>query len=180
MERYQEGDAEAFKSLFERYEGLLYNFFLRRLGNPADCEDLYQKTFMKLHQARESYEPGRPFRPWLFTIAYNLFRDELRRKGTWHKSAYEETEPEAGVQKQESEAEKAAHKRELATRVREAVNRLPEMQRQVVLMSKFEGLSLADISRVTGQTENAVKQMAHRAFLNLREMLQDQVEEERK
>lgn len=169
MELYQEGDAAAFRTLFNRYEGLLYNFFLRRLGNPADAEDHYQKTFLRLHQARQDYDPSQPFRPWLFTIAYNLFRDELRRRGGFPEVAQAPGQGEA-VSPEASPESKAAG-RMTAERVREAVLRLPEMQRQVVLMSKFEGLSYGEVARITGQSENAVKQMAHRAFVNLKEAL---------
>lgn len=175
MARYQEGDSQAFTELFGRYEGLLYNFFLRRLRDPGLCEDLYQKAFLNLHKARDRYDPRLRFRPWFFTIAYNLYRDELKRR-----SAARE-EPGEAVEFAQAPAgdapESEALGSEAARKVREAVAALPELQREVIELSRYEGLSYAEIGRVTGRTENAVKQAAHRAFEGLREKLAPLFEE---
>lgn len=169
MARYQEGDSQAFTELFGRYEGLLYNFFLRRLRDPGLCEDLYQKAFLNLHKARDRYDPRMQFRPWFFTIAYNLYRDELKRRSAAREDSREDLESSPAPV--EVAPESAALGSEAARKVREAVTALPEVQREVIELSRFEGLSYAEIGRVTGRTENAVKQAAHRALEGLRKKL---------
>lgn len=175
MALYQEGNAQAFTELFGRYEGLLYNFFLRRLRDPGLCEDLYQKAFLNLHKARDRYDAGLKFRPWFFTIAYNLYRDELKRRSAVREELGEGMESAPAPAEAAPEAE--ALGLETSRRVREAVAALPEVQREVIELSRFEGLSYAEIGRVTGRTENAVKQAAHRAFEGLREKLAPLFEE---
>lgn len=169
MTLYQEGDAQAFSELFSRYERLLYNFFLRRLREPGLCEDLYQKAFLNLHKARDRYDPRLKFRPWVFTIAYNLYRDELKRRSTIREELREGLESVPAPPEAAPESE--ALGLETSRKVREAVAALPEAQREVIELSRFEGLSYAEIGRVTGRTQNAVKQAAHRGFVGLRERL---------
>lgn len=175
MALYQEGDAQAFTELFGRYEGLLYNFFLRRLRDPGLCEDLYQKAFLNLHKARDRYDPRLKFRPWFFTIAYNLYRDEIKRRSAAREDSRENLESSPAPVEAAPESEALGS--EAARKVREAVAALPELQREVIELSRYEGLSYAEIGRVTGRAENAVKQAAHRAFQGLREKLAPLFEE---
>ncbi|HEX9384404.1 MAG TPA: sigma-70 family RNA polymerase sigma factor, partial [Gemmatimonadaceae bacterium] len=80
MAAYQAGNQDAFGELFERYAGRVYGFLVRRLGDVATAEDLHQEAFLRLHRARDSYNPERPFRAWLFTIVHNLVNDSLRSR----------------------------------------------------------------------------------------------------
>ncbi len=169
MALYQEGEIEAFTELFGRYERMLYNFFLRRVRDTSLSEDLYQKTFLRLHQARDRFETSRAFRPWLFTIAYNLYRDELKKKAS-SKETVTESSPESAWDA-EPAPETDALNQELSTRVRAAVASLPDVQREVIELSRFEGCSYAEIGKITGKSANAVKQAAHRAMRGLRERL---------
>ena len=76
------GDREALGELLERHSGHLFNFFALQVRNSALAEDLVQEVFMRVIRARERFEPGRPFRPWLWTIAHNLARNARRRRAT--------------------------------------------------------------------------------------------------
>src|SRR5262249_24798989 len=78
MLAYAEGDQDAFEELFGRYAARLFNFLLRACGNRAVAEDLFQVTFLRLHQARRNYVAG-TFKAFLFAIALNLLRDERSR-----------------------------------------------------------------------------------------------------
>src|SRR5258705_1594143 len=80
MAAYQAGNQDAFGELFERYAGRVYGFLVRRLGDVATAEDLHQEAFLRLHRARDSYNPERPFRAWLFAIVHNLVNDSLRSR----------------------------------------------------------------------------------------------------
>src|SRR5262245_12360590 len=79
MARYAAGDLAAFRRLFELLAPRVHGFFLRSFSDPCIADDLTQNTFLKLHRARASYRPDLPLKPWVFTIAASVRRDELRR-----------------------------------------------------------------------------------------------------
>src|SRR5207237_6311742 len=75
---YRAGDRASFSELVGRYQRELYHFLVRFLGNRAAAEDVFQETFLQVHQSAEQFDPQRRFRPWLFTIAANKARDLIR------------------------------------------------------------------------------------------------------
>lgn len=76
----QAGDSAAFDALFGRYERRLYGFLVRRTGDREAAAELFQDTFLKVYRARDSWDPRRPVKPWLFGIAANTATDQIRRK----------------------------------------------------------------------------------------------------
>ena len=72
------GDTAAFALLVKRYEQPLFRYLRRMLGNTPDAEDMFQETFLRVHQHLGRYRDNAPFRPWLYRIATNLCRDRLR------------------------------------------------------------------------------------------------------
>jgi RNA polymerase sigma-70 factor (ECF subfamily) len=167
MERYQRGDRAAFETLFSRHGGRVFGFLMRATGDRALAEDLLQHTFLNLHRARESYRAGAPFAPWLYTIANNARRDAARerRRGREDLTA-DGTAPEAA-----GESPHDAAGDEEAERVRAALEKLPEAQREVIVLHRWHGLSFAEIAEVVGASEGAVKVRAHRGYLALRDLL---------
>src|SRR3982750_2801028 len=82
LSRYRDqGRAEDFNALIQRYEQELYRYLARYLGNPALAEDVFQNTFLQVHLKRGLYEDGRPVRPWLYSIATHQAVDALRKAG---------------------------------------------------------------------------------------------------
>lgn len=75
---YREGDRKAFQQLVERHQRELFHFLVRFLGNRAAAEDVFQETFLQVHQSADQFDVERRFRPWLFTIAANKARDLIR------------------------------------------------------------------------------------------------------
>ena len=162
---YVAGDAGAFERLFRSLAPSLHAFFARSAGRGAAAEDLLQATFLKIHAARRSWRAGERLRPWVFTIAARVRLDWLRRHGR------------AGPAPGEDPAEAAAAG-ERDERVRAALDRLPELQRVVVHLHRFEGLSFAEVGRVLGISEGAAKLRAFRAYARLRSLLGGLVEED--
>jgi len=80
MSRYRDGEDEAFKILYQRYEKPVFSFIYRVVMNAADAEDLCQETFYRLAKGKEKYKTQGNFKTWLLRIALNLSRDRLRRK----------------------------------------------------------------------------------------------------
>ena len=79
MARYADGDADAFEALFVRYEQRAYSFYLRRTGSKEQSQDLYQELFLRIHRARDRYDPKRPFAAWFYQVANHLLIDDWRR-----------------------------------------------------------------------------------------------------
>jgi RNA polymerase sigma-70 factor (ECF subfamily) len=131
------------------------------------ADDLLQVTFMKIHRARHQYRPGLKLAPWLFAVAARVRLDELRRRLRLPEDADEEAVARA-------EAESAADPPldpDLRRAVRAALEALPESQRTVIHLHRYEGLSFAEIAEVLGTTPGAVKLRAFRGYEVLRERL---------
>jgi RNA polymerase sigma-70 factor (ECF subfamily) len=174
MERYQQGDRAAFESLFARHGGRVFGFLMRATGDRALAEDLLQHTWLNLHRARASYRAGAPFAPWLYTIANNARRDAAReRRRAREDLTADGATPEAGHDPHAPE-----EGGEEAERVRAALEKLPEGQREVVVLHRWHGLSFGEIAAVVGATEGAVKVRAHRAYLALRAILEQPAEDD--
>ena len=80
MELVQAGDPSAYQALFERYHARIYSYLVRKTRSPQTAADLYQETFLRVYRARASWNPARPFKPWLWSIAGNAARDHARRE----------------------------------------------------------------------------------------------------
>src|SRR5437879_2698722 len=78
LEAYRFGEKTSFSQLVERYQRELFHFLVRFLGDRAAAEDVFQETFLQVHQSAGQFDPQRRFRPWLFTIAANKARDLMR------------------------------------------------------------------------------------------------------
>jgi RNA polymerase sigma factor (sigma-70 family) len=177
MASYIDGDARAFDVIFDRLAPRLHAFFARTFRSPAIADDLLQITFLKIHAARATYERGRPLRPWVFGIAARARIDELRRRYRTEESG--DKDLDAIALPVEGGADAWPEVNESAARVRAALDALPEGQRVVVLLHRFEGLTFGEIagalSAAGGKplTEVAVRVRAFRAYDQLRKSLAD-------
>jgi RNA polymerase sigma-70 factor, ECF subfamily len=169
MAAYAAGDLRAFDVLFARLAPRVHGFFRRAFSDPGLADDLMQTTFLKLHRAKNSYDAARPLGPWLFTIAASVRRDELRRRYRLPRWAGEEEL----LQAEAAEGDPGAHqdRTEVADAVRAALQRLPESQRTVVHLHRFEGMTFEEIADVLGTTHGAVRVRACRAYERLRHEL---------
>lgn len=173
MLAYAAGEPEAFDELFARYGQKIYNLFVRSLGSSEIAKDLVQETFLRLIQARSRYRPDRSFASWLYTIAMNLLRDQYRRskrQSRWMQDQGNAGEAAAACDRDEASLSNAPDDSRLQA-VMEAVQRLPQEQRQVILLAKYQGLSYKEIGEVLGISEAAAKQRAYRALKQLRREL---------
>ena len=171
MRKYAAGDVSAFRLIYSRYEKKVYGFFLRRLRDPDWAANLFQEAFMRLHRNRDNFDPSRSFAAWFYTIVNNLVRDELRRKRGIQFEAIEAEDalPASSV----ATPEESRAMSETKVKVDGALKNLPEPQREVLLLSRFEDLSHNEIAGITGKSEAAVRQLLYRALQNLRRQLHD-------
>jgi RNA polymerase sigma-70 factor (ECF subfamily) len=161
MARYADGDACAFDELFRRYEVRTYAFFLRRTGSPERAQDLYQELFLRIHRARDRYDAGRPFAPWLFQIAHRLLVDDQRRAHRSYEVPIGDREPPA----ESSGTEDQVGDRELLGQTLAVLSR---EERYVLVSSKLEGVGYPELAAQLGKSVEAVRKLASRALQRLR------------
>jgi RNA polymerase sigma-70 factor (ECF subfamily) len=172
MLAYVAGERAAFKLLFERYAGLLFGMAKRRLGSDDDARDVVQQTMLQMHRARNDFRPGARLRPWLFTIAMNLVREQYRKRKRRREQVLEPSHSPA-VPENASEVERDDDQRVRAARIRTALASLPAQQREVIELHWFEESPYEEIARVVGASVAAVRVRAHRGYERLREILPD-------
>ena len=168
MVAHREGDPHAFNTLFRRYSPMLLRVMRRGVNSEADAQDLVQQTFLQMHRARAAYQPSRPLRPWLLTIAMNLKRTHWRRVGRKRQAP-----AEAGV---EAPAEVDVLRKERARQLHHALRQLPANQRSVIELHWLEEIPMAEVGEILGVSRNAVKVRAHRGYKRLRTLLADEGE----
>jgi len=172
--------AEAFEELMLRYQGRLVSVLEHLVGDRDQAEDLAQDVFLRVYRARKSYVAGAKFSTWLFTIANNVASNALRSRSRRREVGLRTPEG-SGVGSpwdrviQASSGQmpvRRVDKAEMRDIVRLALEALNERQRMAVLLSKFEGMSYADIAEAMELSPQAVKSLLARARVNLREVLE--------
>jgi RNA polymerase sigma-70 factor (ECF subfamily) len=164
MERYQQADPDAPHALVVALSPALLRFFRSQLASQQQADDLLQETWMRIHRVRHTYRPGEPVLRWVYAIARRVRIDGYRRERriTVHEIAMDVLpEPPAQVEQ-----------RGPLPAFGELVAELPDSQREVLTLLKVGGLSLEEVARATSSTVGAVKQMAHRGYQRLRDLLE--------
>ena len=169
MQQVVAGNVAAFQTLYDRHHRVVFNFLLHFLGDRSAAEDLLQETFLRVFAHREDYRPTAAVRTWLFTIARNLLIDRRRRMGA--RPEYPDDEALQEVSDPSPSPLARLEGRALEERLHLAVTRLPPFQREVVLFSRFAGLSHEEIARVTQASPGAVRVALHRGLRRLRDLL---------
>ena len=169
---YREGDRPSFAALVERYQRELFHFLVRFLGDRAGAEDIFQETFLQVHQSADQFDLHRRFRPWLFTIAANKARDLLRSQ------ARRPTNPlQANVNAGDDESGQfidlmeanipmpgeAMEREELQRVVQATVEGMPEHLREILLLSYFHQFPYKEISDILHIPLGTVKSRLHAA-----------------
>ena len=161
-------DLEAFGILFRRHQRKILNFAWRYLGDRSSAEDILQKTFLRMFLFRKSFNRKASFTTWLYTIAKNLCWEESLNLNTRFQADSENPER---LDCHQPDAFERLEQKELQERVSEAVSALPARQRSAVILSKYQGMSLAQTASILDCSEGAVKQLLHRGILSLKKKL---------
>jgi RNA polymerase sigma-70 factor (ECF subfamily) len=162
MAAFSRGSNDAFAELFSRYKQPMFGFFRRRLRDPAQAEELTQETFLALLRAGSHYEPSASFRTYLYAIGFNILRAHRRKSGfraMFHGDGREQREPVA------------RNTMDSDMWLRDALNRLEGVDREILLLREFEQLSYAEIAALLKLPLNTVRSRLFRARTSLRELL---------
>jgi RNA polymerase sigma-70 factor (ECF subfamily) len=164
MAAAQSGDVRAYDTLLREIAPRIRVICRARLRDPAEVEDAVQDTLLTVHALRHTFDPARPFGPWLSTIASRRAVDRLRRLGrtSGRESPLEDLPESAASVAPEAEERLAAR------RLREAVAELPQSQRTALNLAKLQDLPLAEASARSGLSVGALKVATHRAMHALR------------
>jgi len=167
MARAQDGDQEAYRRLLVAIAPWLRARCRAALRDPAEAEDAMQDVLLTLHRIRHTFDPARPFRPWLAAIAHARIVDRQR---VFIRRSRRETALDAS---HETFSTPAANHDETTDqgRLHDAIAHLPAAERQAVRLLKLEELSLKEASLRTGLSATALKVACHRALKRLRTLL---------
>ena len=175
----RQGTREAFGALVRRYEGALYGYLRRYLGDSNLADDVFQNTFLQLYTKLHQYELGRPVRPWLYAIATNQAIDALRRQNR-HQAVCLHVETEEAGEGDAPQLLSLLETRELGPiyhlqgeerkqLIRASVEKLPDFLKQVVLLAYYQGLKYKDVAEILGIPVGTVKSRLHTALARLQE-----------
>ena len=172
LDKFGAGDEAAFRELVTRYKNSLYTFLSNFLNSRELVEDVFQETFIQLFTSRESFDPTRPLRPWLFTIAANKAKDALRKQ---HRTAalpigslVDSEEMSFGdalnvLTSYETTPYEKIEENETATRVRHIIETMPENLREILILAYFNKFSYKQMSQILSIPIGTVKSRLHAA-----------------
>ncbi len=163
--RHYQGDQSAFPKLVQWLRKPIYTYLVRCGISIDSRDDLFQDIFLKIHAAAASYQPKRPLKPWVFTIAANTvrnhFRMEKNRRTVPLKQDFEtQADSSPGT-------ERIAVANETVSWLEQAITRLPLAQREVLVLTTIQDLQLKDVACILKIPLNTVKTHLRRARLNL-------------
>lgn len=175
MTAVQADQPGAFEALYARYRVRLYNFIRRFIGDQSTTEDIFQETFLRAYRERQRYKQRAAVSTWLYTIARNLCLHEIDKRSR-RQSGSQDTELMATARASRGQNPLAELEvTETAARVVRAVGLLPPAEREVLILSRYEGLTHRQIAAIVGKSEGAVRVALSRALAALRHhLLQDQ------
>lgn len=154
-----DGDAVAYRAFLEQLSRHLRSFLARRLfGWPDDVEDLVQECLLAMHNQRHTYQIDQPLTAWVHAIARYKMIDLLRSKSA--REALHEPLDDADDLFADDDAQPGEARRDLQT----LLATLPQRQREAIVRTKLEGLSVAETASLTGMSESAVKVNVHRGL----------------
>jgi len=168
MLAHQQGAADAFAELFARYREPVFGFFRRRCGQEARAEELAQDVFLAVLRGTEHWEPRARFRTWVYAIAMKMLWAE-RRKAAREAGA---VPVEAAEFASSGALPDAVGETDDALAVRQAVTRLDEADREVLLLREYEQLRYDEIAAVLDVPVGTVRSRLFRARMALKELLE--------
>lgn len=167
---YLAGTRPAFQELAERYHTRLLNFIYRTIGDRDRAEDLVQETFVRVYRHLHRFDPTKKFSTWIYTIASNLAKNELRNRSRNPMVLFQAIKKNWDADHRPLQWEDSTYspddlfrKRQLREQVEKAVSELPEHHRVVFVLREMEGKTYEEISDITGVTLGTVKSRLNRA-----------------
>ncbi len=171
------GDATAYRGLVEKYQQRVYSMAYGVLRNREDARDVTQDAFVKAYKNLHSFRLESSFYTWLYRIAMNLAIDLTRKRKRRQTSSFDEQiatrdgEGQIAETHHQDSPSKTLERKQLYSKIMDAIGKLPEDQQQVILLRELEGLSYREISDITGIPEGTVMSRLFYARKKLQKLL---------
>ncbi len=174
IERFQNGDVRAFDEIVRRYKDPLLNFVYRFLGNRTESEDIVQETFLRVFKNKHAYRKVAKFSTWIYTIAGNLAKTELRKRKKRNLFSisdigYEDKDYE--ISDESLSPEKEVNSTMYDEIIQKEIQNLSPKFREVIILRDVQELSYEEISKIIKIPIGTVKSRVNRARLRLQERL---------
>lgn len=164
MLEVKQGNIELLSFLFRRHQKHLFNFFMQTGTEYHQSEDFVQQVFLRILNYRKSYREGAQFKKWMFTIARNLVKRDYEKQ-----KHLKSAELPRKLIDNTAEEEENREKEEQIKELYRALESIPAADRELISLSRFQGLKYEAISEITGISVSAIKVRMHRALKKLRE-----------
>ena len=174
--RFQEGDEQSYVELVNRYRDRLINYIYRFVSDIDSAEDIVQDAFLKVYTHKHYYKQIAKFSTWLYTIAGNLAKTELRKKKTRKVTNLSQIGPkdkDFELPSVEPETDKVAQNEYIEKRIQIAINKLPLHFKTVTILRDIQEFSYEEISKIVDVPLGTVKSRINRARLQLQIELKD-------
>lgn len=160
-------DLTAYKVLVHRYEGLVYNICMKFLGNPEDAEEIAQDSLLQVFHKIHQFEGRSQFKTWLYKIVHNFCRNRISKiiRKREVQEAYEEHTKEGLMVSTFGESDSS----EKSARIQEALDKLKPKDKEIIIYKFVSGMTLQEISEVTGIGASAAKMRYYRAMKAFKE-----------
>lgn len=168
MAETQDGSSESYLALLTEVSEIMKGFLASRVLNNEDAEDILQEILISIHSARHTYDPARPFAPWVFSIAYHRLADYQRRAIRIKRQSAPENFDWSDLPSNDRSTETA--KEDFLAILNQAG--LTDSQQRIVTLLKMRGYSIKEAAQEMGMSESALKVAAHRAYKALRQKLE--------
>lgn len=172
MLRYAAGEAGAFDTLYARHRGGVFRYLLHHCGNRAAAEEMFQDVWLNLVKSRAAYTPSARFASFLYRCAHNRLVDHYRAQGTANELSLDDEDNETLSDSLAAdpviEPQRQLAAQQTRARLQAAIRALPPPQREAFLLQQESGLSLAEISALTGVGAETVKSRLRYALAKLR------------
>ena len=180
---FLDGEQRAFEELVDRYQARLLNFVYRTVGDRERAEDLVQEVFIRVHRHLHRFDRSKKFSTWVYTIASNLAKNELRNRSRnplvlfqTVKKNWEDDDRPLQFEDTTSRPDDMFRKRRLRELVEASVAQLPEHHRSVFILRELEGKSYEEIAEITGCNLGTVKSRLNRARTSFAEIVEPHLE----
>lgn len=175
IRRFQEDDLYAYELLVDRYKDQLLNFAYRFLGNYEEAEDVVQETFLRLYRKRHAYRQIAKFSTWIYTIASNLAKTELRKRKRRKLVSLTDMgfdDKDFEIKDYRADTERGTDRALMDKYLQEAIEALPSRFRQVIVLRDIQELSYEEIGDIIDAPLGTVKSRLNRARLKLQGKLE--------
>jgi RNA polymerase sigma-70 factor (ECF subfamily) len=175
---FQRDNIVAFNLIVGRYKDQLTNFVYRLLGDYDECQDIVQETFIRVYRNRQMYKPVAKFSTWIYTIAGNLAKTELRRKERrrWlpiFSGSDEDSQNRYDIPDTAFSPDVSTDSSIKSALIQGALGKIPRQYREMVILRDVQELSYDEISKIAGVSIGTVKSRINRGRIQLQKLLKD-------